>query len=66
MNILQKVLLIGLLLFSSIVFARNTPPPPNKGGTPPGEMPIDGLVLLGGAVALAYGAIKKYNNPKNK
>ena len=61
MTITQKVLLLGLLLCTSIVFAQNTPPPP--AGPPPG-LPIDGLVWLGGIIALAYGAVKKYNNSK--
>ncbi len=56
-----KLVLLALLLFSSVLFAQDTPPP---AGTPPGEdLPIDGIVWLGGLVALAYGAVKKYNNP---
>jgi len=65
MTIAQKVLLLGLLLFTGVLLAQDVPPPdPNKGGVPGFPVPIDGFVWLGGLVALAYGAIKKYNNPK--
>jgi len=62
MNITRKMLIFGLLLFTSVTFARNTPPPPSP--PPPNGLPIDGFLWLGGLVALGYGAIKKYNNPK--
>ncbi len=62
MNIAQKLLLIGLLLFTSVLLAQGVPPPePNRA---PDALPIDSIVWFGGLVALAYGAIKKYNNPK--
>ncbi len=57
-----KVILLALLLFTSVLFAQGTTPPPPA--PPPGEAPIDGILWLGGLVALAYGAVKKYKNPK--
>lgn len=55
-----KLIFLVLLLFTSALFAQDVPPP----APAPSGVPIDGLVWLGGLVALAYGAIKKYNNPK--
>jgi len=60
MNITHKTLILVLLLFTCVAFAQGNPPPPN----PPAGLPIDSLLWLGGIAALAYGAIKKYNNPK--
>jgi len=61
MNITQKTLILVLLLFTCIAFAQNTPPPPEP---PTRLVPIDGILWLGGIVALGYGAYKKYNNQK--
>ena len=61
------MLLLGLLLFTCVLLAQDIEPPkpdPDDKGLPGFGVPIDGFVWLGGLVAIAYGAIKKYNNPK--
>ena len=62
-RILASILFI-LISFVCIAQGEGAPPTPSPEGPPPPPFPIDGAVLLGGFIALAYGARKLLSSKK--